>query len=144
MATTEMLMLLATTMLMLPTAAKATTMLMLPTAAKATTRDADAVDADAAENGEGDDDADAAALDADAAETVKATTMLMLLTTANATTEKKRRMKWNVDKLMLTVDGRKQILCQVSGTGEKCASVSSQQKQSLLSLRFLKSKHRVH
>ena len=72
---------------MLLKAAIAKTMLMLPTAAKATTRDADAVDADAAENGEGGDDADAAALDADAAETVKATTMLMLLTTANATTE---------------------------------------------------------
>ena len=42
--------------------------------------------------------------------------------------KKKRRIKWNVDKLMLTVDGRKQILCQVSGTGGKCASMSSQQK----------------
>lgn len=45
--------------------------------------------------------------------------------------KKKRRIKWNVDKLMSTVDGRKQILCQVSGTGGKCASMSSQQKQSL-------------
>jgi len=100
---------------------------MLPTAAKATTRDADAVDADAAENGEGGDDADAAALDADAAETVKATTMLMLLTTANATTE---MLLLSMLMLLTEPGGLRSPIYHCFGEGRKVEGAEHDKQQS--------------